>query len=86
MVHSEDELIQMVSSHGYVVIPESSYNQLKEAAESPNVDAITKHAATHKMVLVDQDEHNQLLETLARPSIEHLTEKAADLGLSLIHI
>lgn len=83
-VYSEDELIEMVSSHGNTVVQKSLFDTMTQTIEAPSLTFLEKHANTLDMILISKSQLFELESTLKNPSIEFLTEKSLLLGFQIM--
>lgn len=79
-IYSEDELIEMLKSHGYAVIPVREHEVLTKMVKSPTTEFLEEGAITHGKVLINRELHEQQIKMLDSPPIEFLSEKASNLG------
>lgn len=78
-IYSEDELIEMLKSHGYAVIPVREHEALTKMIKSPTTEFLEEGAITHGKVLINRELHEQQIKMLDSPPIEFLSEKASTL-------
>ncbi|GAV50225.1 hypothetical protein ZYGR_0U00810 [Zygosaccharomyces rouxii] len=83
-VYSEDELIEMLKSHGYAVMPVNEHEAMTGMIKSPTAEFLEESAAQHGKVLINRDLHEQHINILDSATIEFLSEKASTLGYKVI--
>lgn len=83
-VYSEDELIGMLRSHGYAVIPVNEYENVVKTFEYPTVEFLGEHAVKNDKVLLDRNTHEKYVNIINNPTLEYLSEKVSILGNKVI--